>query len=270
MASHQALHSQDEALLQDSLELTGRQGIVRFGLEARVVPRVRTDYELWCVLEGSGEVRLDRDYPLRAGLCFVFQPGDRPGAVSDPKQPLTVFFAHFEWKTGGSDLPFPRQPVIFDDFFLLESCARVTAGSGYVEKGGDRVAALLAARLVLSRIIALARHRSGQAPDLEMMRILGEVRRNPAQAWSVAELARRAGLSRPHFIHRFKRAHGMTPKQFIVRSRIDQACQLLETTSLSVKQVAAALNYRDEYFFNRQFKAVIGAPPNRWRKLNRV
>ena len=61
----------------------------------------------------------------------------------------------------------------------------------------------------------------------------------------------------------------MTPKQFIVRSRIDQACQLLETTSLSVKQVAAALNYRDEYFFNRQFKAVIGAPPNRWRKQNR-
>jgi YesN/AraC family two-component response regulator len=58
--------------------------------------------------------------------------------------------------------------------------------------------------------------------------------------------------------------------RFIIRSRIDQACQLLESTSLSVKPVVAALNYRDEYFFNRQFKAVIGAPPNRWRKLNRV
>jgi AraC-like DNA-binding protein len=260
------LDSQDETLLQDSLQLTGRQGIVRFGPEARVMPRVRTDYELWCVLEGSGEVKLDGDYPLRAGLCFVFQPGDRPGAVSDPKRPLTVFYAHFEWKAARPDVAFPKQPVLFDDYFLLESCARVTAGSGYVEKAGSRVAALLAARLVLSRIIALARHPDGQAPDIEMMRIVGEIRRNPAEAWSVAALARRAGLSPPHFIHRFKRAHGIPPKQFIVRSRIDRACQLLETTALSVKQVAAALNYRDEYFFNRQFKAVIGAPPNRWRK----
>jgi AraC-like DNA-binding protein len=84
-------------------------------------------------------------------------------------------------------------------------------------------------------------------------------------AWSVAELAAEAGLSRSAFVERFTAAVGTPPMQYIAKSRMLLAKELLVERQKSISQVAAAVGYDAEAAFNRAFKREFGVPPARWR-----
>lgn len=81
----------------------------------------------------------------------------------------------------------------------------------------------------------------------------------------VAELATLANVSPSHYFVLFKRRVGCAPIDFFIRLRMHQARRLLETTSLNVKEVAAALGYDDPFYFSRIFKSVNGLPPSSCR-----
>lgn len=95
----------------------------------------------------------------------------------------------------------------------------------------------------------------------------------------VSTLAALAGVSSPHFFALFKSATGFAPMDFFIRLRMRRACQLLMNPLVTVKEVAAALGYEDQFYFSRLFKSIIGiaprdyrqsviAPPSRWDPIN--
>ncbi len=59
----------------------------------------------------------------------------------------------------------------------------------------------------------------------------------------------------------------MTPKQLLMKKRIDLACQLLEETSLSITNVAAACGYADHSAFSRRFRAATHSTPGQYRAV---
>jgi AraC-like DNA-binding protein len=83
--------------------------------------------------------------------------------------------------------------------------------------------------------------------------------------WSVSELAGEAGLSRSAFVARFTASVGTPPMQYLAKSRMLLAKQLLLERQKSISQVAAAVGYDAEAAFNRAFKREFGVPPARWR-----
>lgn len=83
----------------------------------------------------------------------------------------------------------------------------------------------------------------------------------------VAELASLANISPSHYFALFKRRVGCAPIDFFIRLRMRQACRLLDTTSLNVKEVAAALGYDDPFYFSRVFKSVNRISPSEYRLL---
>jgi transcriptional regulator GlxA family with amidase domain len=85
------------------------------------------------------------------------------------------------------------------------------------------------------------------------------------QPLQVAHLASVANICPSHYFAVFKQVTGFTPMAFFIRLRMRQACRLLETTQLSVKQIAAALGYDDPFYFSRLFKSVNGLPPTDYR-----
>ena len=85
----------------------------------------------------------------------------------------------------------------------------------------------------------------------------------------VATLAARANISPSHFFALFKRRIGSAPMDYFTRLRMERACQLLETTSLSVKEVAAELGYEDPFYFSRVFKSVNQLAPSDYRAAQR-
>jgi AraC family transcriptional regulator, arabinose operon regulatory protein len=83
----------------------------------------------------------------------------------------------------------------------------------------------------------------------------------------VAELAKMADLSSAHFTALFKQKTGHPPIDFIIRLRMHHACHLLKINSLSVREIAATLGYKDPFFFSRQFKLINGVAPQYYRTI---
>ncbi len=81
----------------------------------------------------------------------------------------------------------------------------------------------------------------------------------------VAALASQASVSLSHYFALFKRMTGRTPIRFFIDLRMERARRLLQTTSLSVKEIAAALGYDDPFYFSRVFKSVSGIAPTEYR-----
>jgi len=82
----------------------------------------------------------------------------------------------------------------------------------------------------------------------------------------VAKLAAMAFVSPSHYFALFKRRTGSAPMDYFTRLRMERARVLLDTTSRSVKEVAAALGYEDPFYFSRVFKSVHELSPSLYRQ----
>jgi AraC-like DNA-binding protein len=104
------------------------------------------------------------------------------------------------------------------------------------------------------------------ARDPEVGKALTLLHHRPAHPWTVAELAREAGVSRTVLADRFRHFLGEPPMAYLTRWRLRLGARALGTTSHSVAQIAADAGYESEAAFNRAFKREYGTPPARYRK----
>lgn len=88
----------------------------------------------------------------------------------------------------------------------------------------------------------------------------------PGEIFSVAKLARELNLSHRHFDRRFKEETGLTPKQFLGRSRVQLACKMLQQHETTIGDIALELGYCDQSAFTTQFHSRMGLTPHRYRK----
>jgi len=78
---------------------------------------------------------------------------------------------------------------------------------------------------------------------------------------SAKELAAQAGLSPDHFARRFRIALGTSPKQFILRRRVDKVADLLRSGRFNVTEAARETGFHDLSHLNRAFKKFFGYSP---------
>jgi AraC-like DNA-binding protein len=108
------------------------------------------------------------------------------------------------------------------------------------------------------------------ARDPAVGRALWSMHREPTRAWTVADLAKRAGVSRTVFARRFGDVLGQTPLAYLASWRLWLAATRLRASDDSVIQVALGVGYESEAAFNRAFKREFGLPPARYRKRERT
>ena len=89
------------------------------------------------------------------------------------------------------------------------------------------------------------------------------------QSLPVAKLAAVASMSPSHYTALFKRRTGCAPIDYFIRLRMRHARDLLMSTSLNVKEVAAALGYEDPFYFSRVFKSVNQVAPKDYRMMHK-
>jgi len=92
---------------------------------------------------------------------------------------------------------------------------------------------------------------------------------NYAKPLTVASLARRARLSRFHFIRTFHAATGVTPHQYVRDRRLDRAKHLLETTAMPVTEICQAVGFRSLGSFSALFRRATGHSPRAFRTAHR-
>jgi AraC family transcriptional regulator len=87
---------------------------------------------------------------------------------------------------------------------------------------------------------------------------------------SLHDLAREAAMSPYHFLRVFERVVGITPGQYVLRTRLNRAAVLLRRSTLSVARVAADSGFGDLSTFNRQFRRAMRMSPNAYRARGRT
>lgn len=103
---------------------------------------------------------------------------------------------------------------------------------------------------------------------LDEKRITGALRRIEARSqdkMTVEQLARDAAMSPFHFLRTFRRLAGMTPHQFILRTRLHRAAVQLRRTAGPISTIAYDCGFNDLSTFNRRFKRLIGTNPADFR-----
>jgi AraC-like DNA-binding protein len=93
------------------------------------------------------------------------------------------------------------------------------------------------------------------------------VRTDHARPLRVRDIADAAGMSSDRLERIMRRVLNVTPKQFLLRTRLDHAAMLLVTTDRPIAEIAADCGFFDQSQLTRQFGRHVGLPPNRYRNL---
>ena len=82
---------------------------------------------------------------------------------------------------------------------------------------------------------------------------------------TLADIAQSVELSPSRLYYLFKTQVGVSPIQYLKKVRLERARELLETSFVSVKVLAAAVGYSDCTHFMRDFKKAYGSTPSQYR-----
>jgi AraC-like DNA-binding protein len=192
------------------------------------------------VLSGGYLLDWERPHPLLAALPDVIHVSADPGRHSSLRAAIAVLGEEL-----GSDRPGANAVV----FALI-----------------DALLPLVVRAWLEDRPVCPGDHWPEAFSDPGVSGALERIHAEPEHAWTVADLAREAGLSRAAFARRFTRAVGEPPLAYLARWRMTIAARLLRESDLKFAAVAARVGYQSEFAFAKAFKREYGVAPGAYRR----
>jgi len=221
---------------------------------------------------GAGAVRLrNGSYLMTAGSVITIPPRVPHEYEASLDDPWTIWWMHLR----GSDVAELTGPLLG----IPRPVTRLRAVDGVVALF-DQLVGLLERRLspahylaasgvawqLLTRIVTDGILPADGSPLERAMRFLearvdGDVR--------IATLAAMIGISPSHLGALFRSATGGGPGAFHTSLKMARARSLLDTTTQSITEIAAAVGYADPLYFSRHFRRVHGVSPTQYRSLHK-
>ena len=109
----------------------------------------------------------------------------------------------------------------------------------------------------------------GGLPAWQTRRVFAHVEANLSRKIPIRDLARLLDLNASHFCRAFKCTFGVSPRDYVLRRRIEVAQGLMLTTSQPLSSIAVACGMCDQPHFTRSFHRLVGETPYTWRRTRR-
>ncbi len=232
-------------------------------------PTGREDFYLLYMVEGVLDVTLPHGIEtIREGHAVLFPPHYHYIYKYRGESPMNYLWVHFtgshaarfleEWgfrnlpclKDTGNDLKIPKL------FSELYECFEVQTPL-------SRPKSASALERILLRIAECSFEPSEDRVPGKSLRLIHSSYQDDLR---IPDLAKLENLSHSRYVTVFRQRMGMSPTAYIISRRMSAACELLENTDISVKQVGILVGYNDPHFFSKIFKRHIGLSPSDYRQ----
>lgn len=107
--------------------------------------------------------------------------------------------------------------------------------------------------------------RGGLAPAV-LQRVKTRIEAHLADGLTLAELAAEAGLSEFHFARMFQHSEGVSPHQYVMVRRLEQAKHWLCHSQRSITEIALGCGFSSSSHFSQRFRAQYGITPSALRR----
>jgi len=102
-------------------------------------------------------------------------------------------------------------------------------------------------------------------PRYKLRRVVAYIDARLGGPISLDDLANIAGVSRFHFHRQFRKSIGVTPREYVLRARIERAKGLLTESDLTVGEVSGAVGFADQSHFSNIFRRLTAMTPRSFR-----
>ena len=242
-----------------------RRGCVR--------PFGRVDVHILYIVRGSCHVVLSGGETIvPAGRFILFRPGERQEYFFEADSGSFSYYIHFTgrdaeavlrslglWDITVGIAPNSRElEWLFSQMireYSLSQAAHETVSGGL----------LLSILGLLARGVELSRSQIDEKKQMRVQRAIERMYADMDKKLSIEALARECNYSVGYFSHLFRAVTGVSAHAYMCRLRIERAKNMLDSTDLSVLEIALAVGCEDQNYFSRFFKEQTGLSPTAYR-----
>ncbi|MNN08289.1 HTH-type transcriptional activator Btr [compost metagenome] len=101
--------------------------------------------------------------------------------------------------------------------------------------------------------------------DLYIQKVIHFIDAHYASKISISQIANFVGLNRSYLCSIFKSRTSSSIQEYLIRFRINKACELMSNKLLSIADIARSVGYDDPLLFSKMFKKEKGISPRNYR-----
>lgn len=247
--------------------------------------------EMLIVHEGEGTVTIGPQvFPIRSGAVFFFQPFQLHNVFAIPNEdkPYVRTIIHLNQAICFSYLEkFPDHMQFFNSlcfgtspkagYYLKEQAALIDASMALHMRSEEcnrttrQENHMIYLMQMLSLLQAEERKDSHKTAVYRQPKyaeqIMLWIERNFSHNFSLEQLADELHITKSYASRIFKKETGSNITEYLLARRVKHACDLLETTHLSIDAIASELGFNTAAYFIAMFKKMYGTTPLQYRKM---
>jgi len=219
-------------------------------------PAVRTHWLLHYVSSGKGKFHYNGTvFDVSAGDVFVIPPYETTFYEADEKDPWHYNWIGFE----AENLPIALPPVFHDDrmgkiFQEMKTCHPM----------GNGKSAFLSGKIW--EMFGFLLQEKNQKKPSYVEQAIAHMDAEYMHEIRIEDLAKKLHLDRSYFCNLFKQETGISPQQYLVKTRLQKAAELMTILNQTPSTAAASTGYTDIYNFSKMFKKYYHVSPREYMK----
>lgn len=239
-------------------------------------PKGCNEFILIYCIDGNGSITIDENlFKIPPNTFFIIEKGKRHTYKADKKDPWSIYWMHYSGRQASYlykkfvaqndgqaiSIPFNQNRVF--EFDYMFSVLKL----GYTDQIFEYSSMLL--HKLLGSFIYYSL-KSTNNPEISKEEIANRIKQylndNIHESLTLHQIEREFSKSSSTLFTIFKERTGYSIMHFFSLIKIQKACEYINLTDLSIKEISYKLDYQDPLYFSRVFKKFMGVSPLQYKK----
>ena len=230
-------------------------------------PKGREDFLLFYVAKGEETFYFDRAEQAAAGSFVLFAPGEKQHHAYRGAATAEFYYVHFRCDRLPDGIGLETSKI----YRSAPSAAIVATFEEIIEETLEKLPHY--EPLCLAKLLSLLALIQRETARTEAHAVLGHQRiaraiqhigRYSEENLSLEDYAAMCCMSKYHFLRTFKEVTGVTPMEYRLRIRMENAKEMLEEGVLSVSEISEKVGFSSAAHFSDSFKKFVGISPKKF------